>query len=211
MVLDLRLTEDWLSWDNHSFFMPICSSTHRVIHTIPPIIIPIRKSSAYNQIALNNSRRNLRLVFHEKTVGAICDRCSTVGHAAHFATGVPRWDSRRKMRNHSANLRSLISVWKLDFSKKKYAAQFAIRLFKNKKSNSGLEIRLFRKKACGAFCDSTFHFCGMVSHFAPAFHNFGDRFRNLKLLSTTSRIGFTTRNCFPHPPEMVFWVKNYMH
>jgi hypothetical protein len=43
-------------------------------------------------------RRNLRLVFHEKTVGAKCDWCSTVGHAAQIATGVPRKTSRRKMR-----------------------------------------------------------------------------------------------------------------
>ena len=100
-----------------------------------------------------NSRRKMRLVFHRGTWSANCDWCPTKNHAAQNATAVPRWDSRRKMRNHSANLRSLISVWKLDFSKKKYAAQFAIRLFKNKKSNSGLEIRLFRKKACGAFCD----------------------------------------------------------
>ena len=111
------------------------------------------------------------------------------------------------MRNHSANLRSLISVWKLDFSKKKYAAQFAIRLFKNKKSNSGSGIRLFRKKACGAICDWTFHFCGMVSHFAPVFHNFGDRFRNPKLQSPTSGNGFLSsenqfqdfENGFPTP------------
>ena len=99
------------------------------------------------------SRRKMRLVFHRGIWSANCDWCPTKNHAAQNATAVPRWDSRRKMRNHSANLRSLISVWKLDFSKKKYAAQFAIRLFKNKKSNSGLEIRLFRKKACGAFCD----------------------------------------------------------
>ena len=104
-------------------------------------------------VAWKNSWRKLRLVFHRGIWSAKCDWCLTKNHAAQNATAVPRWNSRRKMRNHSANLRSLISVWKLDFSEKKYAAQFAIRLFKNKKSNSGLEIRLFRKKACGAFCD----------------------------------------------------------
>jgi hypothetical protein len=43
-------------------------------------------------------RRNLRLVFHEKTVGAKCDRCFTVGYAAQFATGVPRKTMRRILR-----------------------------------------------------------------------------------------------------------------
>ena len=43
-------------------------------------------------------KRNLRLVFHEKTVGAFCDWCSTVGYEAHFATGVASWDMRRNLR-----------------------------------------------------------------------------------------------------------------
>ena len=40
----------------------------------------------------------MRLVLHEKTVGAICDRCFTVGYEAQNATGVPRKTMRRKMR-----------------------------------------------------------------------------------------------------------------
>jgi hypothetical protein len=49
-------------------------------------------------VSQKTMRRNLRLVFHEKTVGAKCDWCFTVGYAAQFATGVPRKTMRRKMR-----------------------------------------------------------------------------------------------------------------
>jgi hypothetical protein len=52
-------------------------------------------------VASWDMRRNLRLVFHEKTVGAKCDWCSTVGYEAQIATGVPRKTMRRKMRQLS--------------------------------------------------------------------------------------------------------------
>jgi hypothetical protein len=38
------------------------------------------------------------MVFHEKTVGAKCDWCSTVEYEAQIATAVPRKTMRRKMR-----------------------------------------------------------------------------------------------------------------
>ena len=147
----------FLTLQHRSTLLTETAFSHKFVTSTPIFLLQIVISTpkvGYNyffrmlsQIAhgvpRKNSRRKMRLMFHRGIWSANCDWCPTKNHAAQNATAVPRWDSRRKLRNHSANLRSLISVWKLDFSKKKYAAQFAIRLFKNKKSNSGSGIRLF--------------------------------------------------------------------
>ncbi len=91
-------------------------------------------------------RRILRLTSLGKPCSANCDSYPQKKHAAQIATAILSRDSRRKLRNHSPKIKSLIPARELDFSKKKYAAQLAIRLFKNNKSNSGSGIRLFLKK-----------------------------------------------------------------
>ena len=137
-----------------------------------------------------NSLRKMRLVFHRGTCGANCDWCPTKNHAAQNATAVPRWDSRRKMRNHSANLRSLISVWKLDFSKKSMRRNLRLDFSKIKSPIPGWKLDFSEKKHAAHFA---------IRLFIPA-----EWFRILRQHSTTLGIGFAIRNCFPQTQGMDF-------
>ena len=149
--------------------------------------------SFYERISLavyitirNTSRLKKRVAF--------CARCPSVGYAAQNATAVPRWDSRRKMRNHSANLRSLISVWKLDFSKKSMRRNLRLDFSKIKSPIPVWKLDFSEKKACGAFA---------IRLFISA-----EWFRILRQHSTTLGIGFAIRNCFPQTLGMVFLPPN---
>ena len=85
---------------------------------------------------------------------ANCARCPTKKQSAQFATGVPPWDMKRKLRlvSHEkpcgAKCDSCPTLGQ--------SAQNAKPFRKFAKSNFGLEIGLFKKKVCGAICDQTF-------------------------------------------------------